>query len=291
MKLLQLQYFEAVCRLGSTSKAAIELSVSQPAISASIKELESEFSVPLFLRAGKTMQLTAEGKTFLELAKDILARSENAAQIMYDLANNRNHLRLGMSPMIASVYLPRIISAFTQRYPEVKLTVIEDGIYSLQKKLESRELDIVLNSIGPSVDSQTYRTIHVKNLNWCFCTGPDSRFADRSSITIPEINQEPLVSFWGTHHHTSRLEDHFAEFGLVPNIVYSTGQLSTAFQLIRHNNMSSFLYEPLVEQNPDLKFIPLDPPIMVKISLLWRKDSFLYSDMEKLIRCIRSIEL
>lgn len=290
MKLQQLLYFEAVCRLGSVSKAAAELSVSQPAISASIRELENEFSVPLFLRVGKSMQLTQEGHTFLKLSRELLDRAENTTQIMHDLAKNRNHLRLGMSPMIAAIYLPRILKNFSTQFPEVELTVVEDGIYTLQKKMESRELDIVLNSIGPSVDPQTYHTIKVCSFDWCFCTNANNRFANRESLKITEIEQEPMVSFH-KGHHASRLEAHFAEFGCKPNVVYHTDQLSTALQLIRFNDMSALIHAPLAQSNPDLRFIPLDPRIIVGVHLIWRRDSYVYSDMEKLIRCILEMGL
>ena len=290
MKLQQLQYFESVCRLGSVSKAAQELSISQPAISASIRELENEFSVRLFLRVGKTMQLTQEGHTFLKLAKDILERTENASQIMQDLANNRNRIRLGMSSMMASIYLPRILKEFSAQYPEVELTVIEDGIESLLQKLDNRELDIVFNSVGPSVDPTVYRTIPVCSINWCFCTHPSHQLADRTSIKITEIGDTPMASTKNGHHY-SRLFAHFAEYGCKPNVIYRTVQLSTLLQIIRHNYASSFIHAPLAASNPDLRFIPLDPPIIVSINLIWRRDSYLYSDMEKFIRCIQGMNL
>ena len=75
MKLSHLEYFSAVCRLGSTTQAATVLSISQPAISAAIRDLENEFGVLLFVREGKRLQITDAGKKLYDLSQDILSRT------------------------------------------------------------------------------------------------------------------------------------------------------------------------------------------------------------------------
>ena len=140
MKLLQLKYFQTVCSLGSITRASALLSVSQPAISAAIKELEREFGVQLFSRVGKSLELTREGQTLLGLSEDLLRRADSAAQVMSDLANQRNRIRLGMPPMLCSILLPQLYGDFTTRFPEVSFEVVEDGRYPLFDKLESGEI-------------------------------------------------------------------------------------------------------------------------------------------------------
>ncbi|MFR3347575.1 MAG: LysR family transcriptional regulator, partial [Christensenellales bacterium] len=72
MKISQLRYFMTVCRYNNITKAAEELYVSQPAISSSIKDLETEFGVKLFYRQNNKLLLTDEGEYFLDKVTDIL---------------------------------------------------------------------------------------------------------------------------------------------------------------------------------------------------------------------------
>ncbi len=76
MKLTQLHYFVTVCRYGSIARAVDVLHISQPSISAVIRELEYEFGVNLFIREGKTLVLTHEGQILFEQAEDLLKHAE-----------------------------------------------------------------------------------------------------------------------------------------------------------------------------------------------------------------------
>lgn len=77
MKIVQLQYFCAVTRLHSITKAAAELYVTQPAISSAIKELEKEFSINLFNRTKNHLTLTKEGELFYQKAVVLLEQYNN----------------------------------------------------------------------------------------------------------------------------------------------------------------------------------------------------------------------
>lgn len=290
MKLLQLRYFQTVCRMNSVSKAAAALHVSQPTISTSIRELETEFGVQLFLRTGKTIQLTGEGRKLLELADDILRRADDTVQIMTDMAQKRNQIRLGLPPMLGAILLPRIHRQFGAQFPEVRLLITEEGRYRLFEMLDRGELDMVIMSHDPELDAD-YRFLNITQLEFSYVTGPDNPLADRESVSVSEIGDAPLVLFQSSYQHARRVAELFAQEGLTPNEVYRTSQLSTAFELIRQGSMSGFLYKELRELRPDLRYLSLEPRLDVKIRLYWRRDSFLYSDMEKLIRTLKNMQL
>ena len=86
MRLSQLLYFEAAGRLESVTKAAEELHVSQPSISMSIKELESELGVALFQRVNKRLYLTEEGRYFLSELSQILRQLDRLTKEMKEAA-------------------------------------------------------------------------------------------------------------------------------------------------------------------------------------------------------------
>lgn len=85
MKIIQLEYFCAVCRYHSITQAAQKLYVTQPAISNAIKELEKEFSISLFARTKNHMSLTKEGEIFYQKASKLLDTINQTSSELYDL--------------------------------------------------------------------------------------------------------------------------------------------------------------------------------------------------------------
>ncbi|MBQ8873477.1 MAG: LysR family transcriptional regulator, partial [Clostridia bacterium] len=108
MKLLQMKYFQTVCKYGGITKAAEELFVSQPTISFCIKELEEEFGVKLFHRKHNRLQLTVEGSYFLDKVNYILQSVDTLASQMKDMGNNRNHVKLAVPAMISTFLFPQL---------------------------------------------------------------------------------------------------------------------------------------------------------------------------------------
>ncbi len=294
MKLLQLKYFQTVCSLGSITRASALLSVSQPAISAAIKELEREFGVQLFSRVGKSLELTREGQTLLGLSEDLLRRADSAAQVMSDLANQRNRIRLGMPPMLCSILLPQLYGDFTTRFPEVSFEVVEDGRYPLFDKLESGEIDMLIMSEAGNYTAplkNDYHRLPITELEYSCCVAPGHRLAGCGRVGAADVGADPVVTFLQGYHQQEFIHKMFAEAGLVPNVAFCSGQLSTIWEMVAHSGMVTFLYRALSRQRPDLRFIPLQISMPVRISLFWRLGDFLYSDMNKLIRCVRELRL
>lgn len=100
MKLTQLQYFCEVYRQRNVSRAAEKLNISQPSISAAIKELEGEFGIAAVFREGRRHPFHAGGRHFYEHAQSLLTHADSFRMKMLDLSR-REELRFGVPPMIA----------------------------------------------------------------------------------------------------------------------------------------------------------------------------------------------
>lgn len=294
MKLSHLEYFSAVCRLGSTTQAAAVLSISQPAISAAIRDLENEFGVLLFVREGKRLQITDAGKKLYDLSQDILSRTENAVQVMNDLARNRNRLSLGITPMLACLFLPNLFETFCREYPEVRFSVFEGGRQHLFQKLDARELHMVICSRNRELDDG-YRKMRLMELRLGICLHRDHPLAKKDRVSFHDLRDEPLAGFSLGFHQNQFIERKFAETGSSPRIIFRTSQISTMWEMVSHGLVSCFMYTALSRHRPDLRFLPLDTDDdtfnTTPINLYWRKDDFLYRDMENLIQCIKAMHL
>lgn len=290
MKLLQLEYFATVCRLGSVTQAASVLSVSQPAISAAIREIEGEFGVLLFQRVGKRLEITDAGRKLYELATDLLSRADTVSEIMTDLAKHRNRLRLGITPMNAALILPRLFQTFRTQYPDVVFTVSEGGRHDLFAKLDDGELDMVICSKNDALDAG-YRKLHVMDVEMVLCVHAEHPLAGREEVSVTELAGEPLAAFTLSYQHNQNIERIYSAAGLTPNIVFRTSQLSTMLEMVSTGLASCFLHMPVHDRHPNLRYLSLTPRYYAPVNLYWRKGDYLYSDMEKLIDCIKSLKL
>ena len=119
MKIVQLEYFCTVSQYHSITQAAQKLYVTQPAISNAIKELEKEFSVSLFVRSKNHLTLTTEGELFYQKARELLASIKQTTQQFYDLGKQIPPIRIGIPPLLSTIFFPEIVLEFNKLYPEI----------------------------------------------------------------------------------------------------------------------------------------------------------------------------
>ena len=120
----QLECFLVVARLGSMSRAAEEMYLTQPSLTARLKALEHEVGDQLFVRTRSGMRLTEAGRQFLPYAERSVASVENGKRHLKDLRKGTGgHLVLGALPRVSTYALPDLLEEFSLAYPRVVLSV------------------------------------------------------------------------------------------------------------------------------------------------------------------------
>src|SRR5262245_17635114 len=128
MELRQLQVFARIAALGSITRAAEELYLTQPAVSRSLSALERELGTRLFDRLARRVVLTAAGHALLSYAEQMLQMAEGAARAVADVrSGDAGRLRLAASSTAATYVLPQVIGRFRDAHPNVELTVLTGG--------------------------------------------------------------------------------------------------------------------------------------------------------------------
>lgn len=125
MTLNQLRYFCTASRCHSITKAAEELYVTQPTVSTAIRDLEIEFGISLFYRKGNQLILTGEGETLYEKANYILQYCTELQSDCFGLSRNKPPIRIGIPPMLSTVFFPELLTAFQKEYPDVPVMLEE----------------------------------------------------------------------------------------------------------------------------------------------------------------------
>ena len=283
MKLNQLRYYMAVCKHLNFSKAAEELFVAQPTISTAVKELEEEFGITLVHRLSYGVSLTAEGRQFAQMAKELLDQVQNVEENMAELGNNRNLVRVGLPPVNAGLWFPEIYSGFKSLYPDVSIEMVEQNSQELIKKLADEYLDVIIIPVTFEV-SDDFSVIPVHQVETSFCVSPDHPLAGRTSVSITELKDEPLVKY---AHQSDFIWKLFLKHGIKPNIILYSGQYHTIYRYIYQGIASSFMTKDSAALFPGIIPISLDTPVMTDISIVTKKSRNLFKAPRNFINFVQ----
>lgn len=144
----QLRTFLTVVRLGGVRKAAGVLNLTQPAVTARIKNLEETLACDLFDRTSQGMRLTKRGERLLSHAEKFEQLGEMVEKDVVDPSGIERHLRLGVSETIAQCWLPELVARLHERFPRIEIEFNVDISINLRAGLLNREIDLAI-LLGP----------------------------------------------------------------------------------------------------------------------------------------------
>lgn len=143
MELTTLRHFKAVAQHGHMTRAARALGVTQPALSAMLKKLETEVGAELMHRTGRGVELTEAGRVFLAHAEDAIRRAEQGVQAVRELVGlQRGSIRIGGGATATTYLLPPVVSAVRAAHPGLRFYVREAGSNTVAAAVLSGELDL-----------------------------------------------------------------------------------------------------------------------------------------------------
>jgi DNA-binding transcriptional LysR family regulator len=177
----------------SFSKAADVLFISQPAVSKHIKKLESEIGLPLFERKGNTISLTSSGDKLLEYlhkAKIIQGQIDSDIQIIKNQLKARGELNIGASTTLSLYVLPKILSSFHKKYPNIRILLVNRNSENILKALLDKEIDIAIIEYYHKINSVQYeRFMDDEIIPVCTKHSPYGE----AEITPEELKNIPIV--------------------------------------------------------------------------------------------------
>lgn len=225
-------YFEAVARCGGFSRAAEQLHIAQPAVSAQIRRLEHELGTVLLERTTRRVALTHAGELFLVRARAVLAELDGARADLDDLAAVlRGHLRIGVTQVLGSLDLPATLSGFHRRYPELSITVRSGLIAALLHDLDAGTIDVVLGPIHDDLPNRYLAQPFVTE-KLVLITSPGHSVANTRPTTLSAFRDEPFACLpRGSGLHTI-LTAAAAEQGFTPRIQFEAPDAVSIRELV-----------------------------------------------------------
>lgn len=270
MRLNQLEYFVKTVECGGANAAARELSVSQPAISAAIRELEEELGVPLFRRVRQQLILTEEGAAFYRRVGPLLIQLQVAVHQVQAMAGGPQALRLCLPPMIGMFMAPLILGEFVPAHPDLHLTISEAGTDSIQKMLLDGTADLGI-MIGQSPYNVGLEAVPLRETRYALFVGRQSPLAGRRLVSFRDLAGEPLVLFDQGLYINALLHRQFRQEGVRPNIVLQTNQINTIKDFVGRSVASTFLIREVVKDADQLIEVPTDFSPPITIIAAWKK--------------------
>lgn len=244
MTLRHLKIFIQVCTHNSFSKAAEELDMSQPAVSAAIKELEQYYDVRLFDRINHRIYITESGQSLLSYAKCIIS-DFNAAFLNIKHISQQSILKIGCNISYGCTLLPGIIESFSKKYPDIQVHSTIANSKSIEQKLLNNELDLaIVDNINISPSFKCKLIARENMIMVCGSGYYETMIKNNSHVELSEQKYLMREKRSGTRDSVDEL---FENINVVPIISMESTSNSALINSAIHNLGIAILPETYVQ--------------------------------------------
>lgn len=242
----QLRVFYHAARCRNFTKAAKELLITQPAVTAQVKLFENHCDLKLFKRRGRRVFLTEAGKTVYHYAQRILEYEKEIETAIDDLRKlRRGSLSLGTTKTYAGYFMPFLIKGFHEAYPHIKIRLAEGSSREMIRSLLDFQNEVAI--IAEAEESPDVRFILLSRAEVLLILSPEHPLSKRSFVSLEQLRDEPIImreSGSGTRRLVNKL---FVTKGLKPNALMETSNTEFIKQLVQRGDGVSFLVKQAVE--------------------------------------------
>ena len=275
--LKQVRYFIATADTSQVSLAAVDLGVSQSAVTAAIKQLEDDLQVQLFKRQSSGVILTAEGARFLQHARHIMA-AVNAAERapLTEDTTSTGTVRIGVSYTVAGYFIPRHYTRFTRSFPRIKAELYELPRNAIELGIKDGSLDLAVMLVSNLQDKKhlAYETLlRSRRRLWLPVEHP---LLSVETITLEDVALEPYVML--TVDEASQTASQYWKLaGLRPNITFKTSSVEAVRSMVADGMgitiLSDMVYRPwsLEGQRLEQRSVVAEIPTM-DVGVSWSRN-------------------
>lgn len=277
MDLRKIEYFEAVSRLKSFTKAAKELHIAQPSITASIIKLEEELGVPLLYRTKNSVSLTKEGELFLGRARYILDEVQNVEKEVRDLGvKSSRTLKVAIPPSLGAWMFPVIFLDYAVKNPDIILEIRDLGIQSILDCINNESIE--LGFVVLSEASSAYNSIPFSKENLYVLLPKEHPYANCKKIPFKELRNEKFILCTTASFTIKKVMEECQRNNFKPNVIFTPDHVVTVFNLISSGIGISFVlsdYIAIIKDNPSIVIKPLEDAIEFQTGFIWAENRYL----------------
>ncbi|WP_395331988.1 LysR substrate-binding domain-containing protein [Novosphingobium sp. BL-8H] len=233
MDLRQLRYFSVLAETLNFHRAAERLNMSQPPLTVSIRKLEEDLGAPLFERETRGVRLTAAGLAALGPARAALAQADMVRDaVRLGAAGLSGRLAIGFIGSAVGGVLPRIVSPFREKYPQVDLVLEEMNSVEIVRAIAGRRLDVGLVRL-PVMDNSPV-AMEIIERDSLYAALPSNQVPKACrSIGLAEFAHHPLIIYSPVSVLQSVIRLAFQRAGIIPRIAQEATQVQTILGLVQ----------------------------------------------------------
>ena len=270
--------FKTIAETRSFSKAAIELGYAQSTISFQIKQLETEFGVPLFDRIGNQIRLTDAGHILLDYTIRILSLSEEAKHVIAQDSFPSGTLRIaGISSLCANM-LPQLIKKYSHTFPNVTISTATVSKQQVLEKVNNGSADIGLYMDFEIPPEDVFTAVSIENPLYFICSNKNI-LCNKETLYLKDLEGVPLIATEPKCSYREVLMSLFLRNNITSSILFESENTEVIKRFVQSDIGISFLPEIAVrEELADFKLRKLNitnPIPNVYINVIHKKNQWM----------------
>ncbi len=231
MEFHQLRYVCAIAETGSFSRAAERCHVAQPSLSQQVLKLEEDLGAKLFDRLGRSVRLTEAGRAFLPHARSILHQMEAARTGVEDKRTDvRGSVTVGVIPTIAPYLMPQSVAAFSKKFPDAKLRILEETTPVLVEGLRNLSIDVAILALP--LRHKEFQMYPLRTEPLYAALARDHPRARAKNLSLRELRGEQFVMLRDGHCFRDLSVAACTRAKVNPRIAFESGQFSSLLGMV-----------------------------------------------------------
>jgi len=260
LNLRQLEAFYLVVKKKSFTRAADELNVTQPAVTIQVRSLEKSLNLKLIQHLRKGVHLTEAGEILHQYAEKIFGLVSEADEKMRDFKKlMKGTLRIGATKSYARYIMPSLLSEFQRRFPLIKVILDEGNSEDMARSVVEMKNELAL--IAQLNLDRKIKSAFFSTIEFVLVASPDHRFSQRESISLRELNGEPVILREKGSGSRAAILRKFQEYGIWPSVIIEASSLDFIVDYVKQGKSVSFMFEPDIKgelEKGTLKVIPME---------------------------------
>lgn len=275
MEIEQLQYFKTVAKMQHMTRAAEVLSISQPALSKSISNIEQELGVPLFDREGRSISLNRFGALFLQSVNIMLDEYERIKEEFEDIVRpGSGEVSFGFIHTLGMEIVPELIASTTEHFPNMQFSLTQATSLNLMKRLEEGAIDLCLSQkIASKVIEIETVELFAEEL---FVIVPKThKLAHLETITLEDIKEEPFIAIKKGNSLRQLIDEFFLREEIKLNTTFAAEEMHTVAGFVSAGMGVSLIPNIKGLDHYNVKRLKVEPPCYRSVGVSWAKNRYL----------------
>ncbi len=272
----QVRYFVAAADFGQISQAAVELNVSQSAVTAAIKQLEASLGAVLFNRTSGGVVLTAHGTRFLQHARNIIAAvNEAVSSPLSEDSTQQGSIAVGVTYTVAGYFLPRHHARFRRTYPRIRVELLEKRRDDIEQDLARGRIDLAVMLVSNLRDRAGISHEILLRSRRRLWVPPEHPLLSASEVRLQDVAREPYIML-NVDEASQTAARYWEEANARPQVVFNTSSVEAVRSMVAAGMgvtvLSDMVYRPwsLEGQRIETRNVSQDIPTM-DVGVAWSR--------------------